>query len=227
MSGILHSYIPRLREADIIVSLKEAPVTAIIGPRQCGKTTLARHIAAKRAADKVVHLDLERVADQRKLSDAEWFLSRQAGKLVILDEIQRSPELFATLRILADDPNSRYSFLVLGSASPDLLRQSSESLAGRIRYHELTPLLWQECAAAGMSDLEQHWVRGGFPGSLLASSESSSTAWRESFSRTFLEKDVAYLGLGASPELIGRLWRMLSHHHGQFSIARAWVRLWV
>jgi hypothetical protein len=215
MNVKLHSYIPRLHEADIISSLKEVPVTAIIGPRQCGKTTLARHIAAKRKQDSVVHLDLERIADQRKLSDAEWFLSRQKDKLVILDEIQRVPELFMTLRVLADDPNHRYSFLVLGSASPALLRQSSESLAGRIRYHELTPLLWQECMAVGMKDREQHWIRGGFPGSYLASSEKSSTVWLESFSRTFLEKDVTYLGVGASPELMGRLWRMLAHHHGQ------------
>ena len=215
MNGKLHSYIPRLREADIISSLKEVPVTAIIGPRQCGKTTLARHIAAKREPDSVVHLDLERTADQRKLSDAEWFLSRQTDKLVILDEIQRVPELFTTLRVLADDPNRQYSFLVLGSASPALLRQSSESLAGRIRYHELTPLLWQECMAVGMKDRERHWIRGGFPGSFLASSEKSSTVWLESFSRTFLEKDVTYLGAGASPELMGRLWRMLAHHHGQ------------
>ena len=198
-----------------MASLQEVPVTAILGPRQCGKTTLARQIAAARAPDTVVHLDLERAADQRKIVDAEWFLSRQAGKLVILDEIQRAPELFMALRVLVDDPDHRYSFLVLGSASPELLRQSSESLAGRIRYHELTPLLWQECAAAGMTDHERHWVRGGFPGSLLATSEPSSTAWRESFSRTFLEKDVAYLGVGASPELLGRLWRMLAHHHGQ------------
>jgi len=188
MNGKLHNYIPRILEIDIISSLKEAPVTAILGPRQSGKTTLARHIAAGRAPDTVLHLDLERAADQRKILDAEWFLSRQAGKLVILDEIQRSPEL---------------------------LRQSSESLAGRIRYHELTPLLWQECAAAGMKDRERHWVRGGFPGSLLATSETSSTAWRESFSRTFLEKDVVYLGVGASPEMLGRLWRMLAHQHGQ------------
>jgi hypothetical protein len=198
-----------------MASLEEVPVTAILGPRQCGKTTIARQIAATRAPDTVVHLDLERAADQRKIVDAEWFLSRQAGKLVILDEIQRAPELFMALRVLVDDPDHRYSFLVLGSASPELLRQSSESLAGRIRYHELTPLLWQECAAVGMTDRERHWVRGGFPGSLLATSEPSSMAWRESFSRTFLEKDVAYLGVGASPELLGRLWRMLAHHHGQ------------
>lgn len=215
MNGVLHGYIPRLREPDIMASLAEAPVTAILGPRQCGKTTLARQIASNRAEDKVIHLDLERSVDQRKIVDAEWFLSRQAGKLVILDEIQRSPELFTALRVLADDPDHRYSFLVLGSASPELLRQSSESLAGRIRYHELTPLLWQECVAVGMKDREQHWVRGGFPGSLLAASELSSTAWRESFARTFLEKDVAYLGVGASPELLGRLWRMLAHYHGQ------------
>lgn len=215
MNSKLHSYIPRLREADIIAALKEVPVTAILGPRQCGKTTLARHIAEKRSADKVVHLDLERMADQRKLSDAEWFLSRQEGKLVILDEIQRVPELFTTLRVLADDPDRRYNFLVLGSASPELLRQSSESLAGRIRYYELTPLLWQECAAAGMNNLEKHWIRGGFPGSLLAKSDSASMEWRESFSRTFLEKDVAYLGVGTSPELMRRLWQMMAHHHGQ------------
>ncbi len=215
MSSILHKYIPRLLEDNIAKSLKEVPVTAIIGPRQCGKTTLARHISSKRPADQIVHLDLERAADQRKLSDAEWFLSRQADKLVILDEIQRVPELFTTLRVLADDPDRRYRFLVLGSASPELFRQSSESLAGRIRYYELTPLLRQECVGASMIDLEQHWFRGGFPGSLLADSDSSSTAWCESFSRTFLEKDVAYLGMASSPELMGRLWRMLAHHHGQ------------
>src|SRR4030042_823484 len=166
MNGKLHSYIPRLRESDIKASLEEVPVTAILGPRQCGKTTLARHIAADHAPDYVIHLDLERAADQRKILDAEWFLSRQAGKLVILDEIQRSPELFMTLRVLADDPNHRYSFLVLGSASPELLRQSSESLAGRIRYHELTPLLWQGWAGVGGEERGRHRGGGGFPGSL-------------------------------------------------------------
>jgi len=215
MNGNIHNYIPRLLEENIKASLKEVPVTAILGPRQCGKTTLSRHIASGFPSDKVVHLDLERIADQRKLSDAEWFLSRQENKLVILDEIQRVPDLFTTLRVLSDDQAQRYRFLVLGSASPELLRQSSESLAGRIRYHELTPLLWKECLSVGMKNREVHWMRGGFPGSILASSEESSVAWRESFTRTFLEKDVAYLDTGASPELMGRLWRMLAHHHGQ------------
>lgn len=211
----LHSYIQRSLESKIAESLAEVPVTAILGPRQCGKTTLARKMATSHLPGDVVYLDLERLADQRKLADAEWFLSRQGGKLVVLDEVQRIPELFAVLRVLADDPDRRFHFLVLGSASPELLRQSSESLAGRIRYHELTPLLRQECRASRSDKLEQHWVRGGFPGSLLANSESASLAWRESFTQTFLEKDVAQLGIGSSPELLGRLWRMLAHHHGQ------------
>lgn len=215
MNGRLHSYIDRTLGKDIVESLAGAPVTAILGPRQCGKTTLARKIAALQAPGSVVYLDLERTADQRKLADAEWFLSRQIGKLVVLDEIQRIPELFTTLRVLSDDPERRYRFLVLGSASPELLRQSSESLAGRIRYHELTPLLREECRNSGVDSLERHWVRGGFPGSLLAGSDAASRGWREAFTRTFLEKDVLQLGAGSSSELLGRLWRMLAHHHGQ------------
>ena len=215
MTGKIHEYIQRGVEAKIAESLVEVPVTAILGPRQCGKTTLARRMVDSHLLGEVVFLDLERISDQRKLDDAEWFLSRQGGKLVVLDEIQRIPELFSVLRVLSDDPERRFHFLVLGSASPALLRQSSESLAGRIRYHELTPLLRQECRDARKDNLEQHWVRGGFPGSLLARSESASLAWRESFTQTFLEKDVAQLGVGSSPELLGRLWRMLAHHHGQ------------
>ncbi len=215
MSGRLHRYIPRGIEPSIVSSLAEVPVTAILGPRQCGKTTLARCIADAQGPDRVVYLDLERVSDQRKLLDAEWFLSRQTHKLVVLDEIQRLPDIFTVLRVLADDPEQRYRFLVLGSASPELLRQSSESLAGRIRYHELTPLLGQECGGGGVDNIEQQWVRGGFPGSLLTSNESASRSWRESFTQTFLEKDIALLGVGSSSELLGRLWRMLAHHHGQ------------
>lgn len=215
MNGVLHGYILRGIEPKIVDSLAEVPVTAILGPRQCGKTTLARKIAAAQVSREVVYLDLERPSDQRKLADAEWFLSRQNGKLVVLDEVQRIPELFTVLRVLADDPDRRFIFLVLGSASPELLRQSSESLAGRIRYHELTPLLRREYRASHIDNLEQHWMRGGFPGSLLANSELASLAWRESFTQTFLEKDVAQLGVGSSPELLGRLWRMLAHHHGQ------------
>ena len=215
MNGNLHSYIPRGIEALVASSLAEVPVTAILGPRQCGKTTLARKIASVHLPENVVYLDLERLSDQRKLLDAEWFLSRQTGKLVVLDEVQRSPELFATIRVLVDEPGHRYRFLVLGSASVQLLRQSSESLAGRIRYHELSPLLRQECRTTAVANLERHWVRGGFPGSLLAGTESSSVAWRESFTRTFLEKDVVQLGTGSSSELLSRLWRMLAHHHGQ------------
>jgi predicted AAA+ superfamily ATPase len=215
MNGRLHKYILRGIEPRIASSLAEVPVTAILGPRQCGKTTLARNIANAKDSEHVVYLDLERVSDQRKLLDAEWFLSRQTHKLVVLDEIQRLPDIFTVLRVLADDPEQRYRFLVLGSASPELLRQSSESLAGRIRYHELTPLLRQECRGGGADNIEQQWVRGGFPGSLLASNESASRAWRESFTQTFLEKDIALLGVGSSSELLGRLWRMLAHHHGR------------
>lgn len=208
----IHSYISRKLAAVVQESLCTVPVTALLGPRQCGKSTLARHLVA--GMPDSLFLDLERRSDLRKLAEPEWFLEQQAGRLVVLDEVQRTPDIFTILRVLADEPSGKYRFLILGSASPDLLRQSSESLAGRIRYHELTPLLWSELQETKRS-LNKHWFRGGFPDSLLADDDEGSRLWRESFIRTFIEKDIGLLDVGASADMTGRLWRMLAHYHGQ------------
>jgi predicted AAA+ superfamily ATPase len=203
-------FINRLLKKDISRSLQYFPVIALIGPRQCGKTTLAKHIIA--AAAHGVYLDLERPSDAAKLTDAEFFLQSQRGKLICLDEIQRRPDLFPLIRSLADEWNVPGAFLILGSASRDLLLQSSESLAGRISYHRLTPFLWEE--VKGLYPLEQYLAQGSFPGSLRTDDASLSYDWRENFIATFLERDLPQW-TGAAPESIRRLWRMLAHLNGQ------------
>lgn len=217
MNGKLHRYLDRCASGDLLRSLREVPVTAVLGPRQCGKSTLARHLLAQRAGESV-YLDLERPSHARRLADPELYLSQQKGRLVCLDEVQRHPGLFPVLRSLVDDPDLDLRFLLLGSAAPDLLRQSAETLAGRIRYLHLTPFQWRE-----VRDLKReerpacftHWRRGGFPGSLLADSEAASLAWREQFASTFLERDLPLCGGIAYSETLGRLWRMAAHLHGQ------------
>ena len=188
------------------------PAVALLGPRQVGKTSLARELAEKRPS---VYLDLEAPADRARLSDASLYLSRLADRLVILDEVQRMPELFATLRGLIDigrrqgQGNGR--FLLLGSASVELIRQSSESLAGRIAYLELTGLNVLEIDHQKQEDL---WIRGGFPDSFLAESDSASSLWRENFIRTYLERDMPQLGPRIPAETLRRFWVMLAHHQG-------------
>lgn len=161
---------------------------ALFGPRQAGKTTLALQVAKTRPS---VHLDLEAEADRDKLSDPELYLSQHEDKLVILDEILRTPQLFRSLRGLIDSGWQRGRgtgrFLILGSASMDLLKQSSESLAGCIRYLELAPL---DAGETGQADLETLWLRGGFPPSFLAQSDTASLRWRLDFIRTYLERDI-------------------------------------
>lgn len=191
-------------------SLKHFPVTAILGPRQCGKSTLARYIISEWKTE-AVYLDLERPSDLQKLEDAEWFLSRQKGKLVCLDEIQRKPELFPILRSVADQNGVEGQFLILGSASRDLIKQSSESLAGRIIYKRLTPFLWREVRS--VTTLEDYMVKGGFPRSILAK-ERVSMEWRESFISTFLERDLLQFA-GFNSVSMRRLWQMLAHSNGQ------------
>jgi hypothetical protein len=191
-------------------SLKHFPVTAILGPRQCGKSTLARYIISEWKTE-AVYLDLERPSDLQKLEDAEWFLSRQKGKLVCLDEIQRKPELFPILRSVADQNGVEGQFLILGSASRDLIKQSSESLAGRIIYKRLTPFLWREVRSE--TTLEDYMVKGGFPRSILAK-ERVSMEWRESFISTFLERDLLQFA-GFNSVSMRRLWQMLAHSNGQ------------
>jgi predicted AAA+ superfamily ATPase len=203
-------FVDRSLEKQIDSSLRHFPVTALIGPRQAGKSTLAKKIIAE-AGDKV-YLDLERPSDLARLEDPELFLVAQRGKLICIDEVQRKPELFPLLRSLSDEWGTSGSFLILGSASRDLLKQSSESLAGRIAYHTLTPFLWQE--VKGRVVLADYLVKGGFPPSLLSSAIDDSLFWRENFISTFLERDLLQWS-GASPQSVRRLWTMLAHSNGE------------
>jgi len=190
--------------------LRDYPVVGLLGARQVGKTTLAGQIAARWSGP--VHLfDLESSADVARLADPLLALQPLEG-LVVLDEVQRRPELFPTLRVLADRHGRPASFLVLGSASPRLLRQTSESLAGRIAYHEL-PCLWlREVGAGALDDL---WLRGGFPRSFTAASNTASYEWRRNFVQTFLERDMAQLGIRIAGATLERFWFMLAHYHAQ------------
>ena len=205
--------IKRDLEPVLLSSLRRFPVVALVGPRQAGKTTLARAIARK--LGRAVYLDLERPSDAARLTDAELYLEPLAGRLVILDEIQRRPELFPILRSLVDAKRTNGRFLVLGSASPDLSRQASESLAGRIVYHELAPFTVHEAAASAHEKKLTLWNRGGFPGSFLASTNARSLAWREAFIDTHLQRDLPALGVRIPATAMRRFWEMLAHFHGQ------------
>lgn len=192
------------------------PAIVLLGPRQVGKTTLATRIAASRA-DAAVYLDLERPADLRRLADADAYLRAQRGKLVIIDEIHRAPALFEPLRGIIDERRRSGEraghFLLLGSASLDLMRQASETLAGRVDYLELAPIDLLELSenAAGADEL---WTRGGFPESLLAADDVASLAWRRAFVRSYLERDVPMFAPRLPAETVGRLWTMLAHAQG-------------
>ncbi len=204
--------------ADVRSALDHFPVAALLGPRQVGKTTLALKIADDLGHENVRYLDLESENDRARLQNAEAYLEAQRGRLVILDEIHRMPELFVSLRGVVD--RRRRSglrtgqFLVLGSASLELLRQSSESLAGRIAYVELTPLRVDEVGPSG-ADVEALWLRGGFPDSLFAADDSASLQWRRMFIRTYLERDIPQLGPRVPAETLRRFWTMLAHSQGQ------------
>lgn len=193
-------------------SLAKFPAVALLGPRQAGKTTLARVIAGARPGS--LYLDLERPSDLARLADPELFLSRHAGQLVVLDEIQRQPGLFAVLRALIDEKRTAGRFLLLGSASPHILRQASESLAGRISFHELAPFDVSEIKP-NHSESQNLWLRGGYPLSWLAKSDADSFAWRESFIATHLERDIPSFGIRIPGATLHRFWQMLAHLHGQ------------
>jgi uncharacterized protein len=202
----------RYLESDLLQSLRHFPVVALVGPRQVGKTTLARVLSRKFGG--AVYLDMERPSDAARLADPELYLESLADRLVILDEIQRRPELFPVLRSLVDAKRRNGRFWLLGSASPDLSRQASESLAGRIVYHELQPFTMREVDGAdvGYTSL---WNRGGFPGSFLAASNSRSLAWREAFIETHLQRDLPALGVRIPATALRRFWEMMAHYHGQ------------
>jgi predicted AAA+ superfamily ATPase len=190
--------------------LAHHPVVALLGARQVGKTTLARQIMA-RGEEPATRFDLEDPDDLARLDEPKLALAHLEG-LVVIDEVQRRPELFPILRVLVDRPSSKARFLILGSASPGLLRQSSETLAGRIVHHELDGLALDEVGRDQADDL---WLRGGFPRSFLASSIEDSADWRRAFIRTFLERDIQELGIQIPGTTLDRFWTMLAHYHGQ------------
>jgi predicted AAA+ superfamily ATPase len=189
--------------------LRRFPVVAILGLRQVGKTTLARAVARRDRG--ATFFDLEDPADVRRLGEAGGNLRSLRG-LVVLDEVQRRPEIFPLLRVLADRAGAPARFLVLGSAGPALLQQSSESLAGRIAFHEIGGFGLDEVGAPALDRL---WLRGGLPRSFLARNDDESAEWRRSFQRSFLERDVPSFGVTIPPTTLGRFWSMLAHYHGQ------------
>jgi uncharacterized protein len=193
---------------DLETAIGRSAITALLGPRQAGKTTLMRMFAADKQA---TFFDLESLPDQRRLQNPALVLGDLHG-LVILDEIQRMPGLFQTLRVLVDRPDNQARFVILGSASPQLVRDASESLAGRVEFIELDGFNLSE---TGSSTWQSLWLRGGFPRSYLAGSEADSLAWREGFIRTFLERDIPQLGISIPAAAMRRFWTMLGHYHGQ------------
>lgn len=202
--------IPRLAAHRLDEALKHFPAVALLGPRQVGKTTLATTLADKRGSG-VVYIDLELPSDRARLAEPELYLGALEGKLVIMDEIHRVPGIFQTLRGLIDRRRRKGmtagQFLVLGSASMDLLRQSAETLAGRIDYIELAPLVGAEVLASNSDGLDRLWLRGGFPDSFLAPSGQASTEWRLAFIQTYLERDIPALGPRIPAETLHRFWR--------------------
>jgi len=199
--------------------MRQFPVVGILGARQVGKTTLARQLVETHRGP-VTYFDLESTEDLARLADPMLALRPLTG-LIVLDEVQRHPDLFTQLRVLVDEPRTRRTFLVLGSASPDLLRQTSETLAGRIAYHELAGFSLEEVGRQQWSKL---WHRGGFPRSFLARSESDSLQWRKAMIRTFLERDIPALGLRLPAATLRRFWMMLAHYHGQVWNASEFAR---
>jgi predicted AAA+ superfamily ATPase len=195
-------------EARVRSALRTNPVVALLGPRQCGKTTLAWLLGESRRSE---YFDLEDPVGLARLAQPKTALEPLRG-LVIIDEVQRQPELFPVLRVLADRPRSAARFLLLGSASPDLIRATSESLAGRVAFVDMSGFDLRE---TGEETLRKLWLRGGFPRSFLARGEAQSYAWREDFMRAFIERDIVQFGIQVPPVALRRLWMMIAHYHGQ------------
>ena len=206
--------IERRQEADLLRALGRSPAVVLLGPRQIGKTTLARQVAERTPGS--IYLDLERQADIRRLDDADAFLRSNLGRLVVLDEVHRTPQLFEVLRGVIDEGRRQGhrngQFLLLGSASPHLIGAASESLAGRLAYVDLAPIDPIEAGRSGVP-LNQAWFRGGFPDSLL-SGDADSFAWREDFVRTYLEREAPMFAPRVPASALRRLWQMLAHQSG-------------
>ncbi|MEO5907231.1 MAG: ATP-binding protein, partial [Saprospiraceae bacterium] len=205
----------RRLENQLISTINRAATVALIGPRQVGKTTLALQLAHKIPS---LYLDLESRLDAQKVTDIVAFHEQNQGRLIILDEVHRLPEIFSSIRSIIDSQRRKGHktglFLFLGSASLDLLQQSSESLAGRISYLELHPIDALEFEAVTAEKLNHLWLRGGFPESLLASSDENSMAWRQDFIRSYLERDIPQLGPRIPAETLHRFWTMLANLQG-------------
>ena len=203
--------IPRQHHRKVVeTALSRTPVVVLLGARQVGKTTLANEIADAYAGPSH-RFDLEDMDDLARLAEPKLALAGLTG-LVVIDEIQRRPDLFQILRVLADRPHMPARFLLLGSAQPALLRQSSETLAGRVSFHELEGF---GCDEVGIEEANRLWLRGGFPRAFLAKSEPASLAWRRDFVRSFLEQDLPQLGISIPAPTLHRFWKMLAHYHGQ------------
>ncbi len=202
--------IDRILAKEVAELVADRPAVALLGPRQVGKTTLVRTLTSQFTPEPV-YLDLESLEDLNRLNDPELYLLERQDKLVIIDEIQRMPQLFPLLRSLIDRHRVAGRFILLGSASPQLLQQSSESLAGRIAYLELQPISWPE--VQGQLPYGQHWLRGGYPDMLLAPSDRSSNRRMNDFIQTYVERDLPSLGLGASPARVRTLLSMLVSVH--------------
>ncbi len=216
--GIITGMILRAAKAKLLDLLGRFPAVALLGPRQSGKTTLALSLEEE-LKPQALYLDLELPSDRVKLTDPELYLSQHADRLVILDEIHRLPGIFQTLRSVIDRKRragrKAGQFLLLGSASIDLMHQSAETLAGRIAYLELTPFTAAEVGEASPSATDRLWLRGGFPESFLADDDQASFEWRTAFIQTYLERDVPALGPRVPAETLRRFWQMLAHNQGQ------------
>ena len=181
----MHTYIKRTLTEQLLKSIDQFPVTAILGPRQCGKSTLAKMLGKN--YKNALYLDLESIRDLNKLNDPEYFFEANNEKIIFLDEIQKKPDLFSVMRSIVDRYNRKIKIIILGSASPEMIKQSSESLAGRIAYHYLTPFTITELINKKNYSIKKHWLKGGFPESYLAADESTSTHWRNNFILTFYD----------------------------------------
>ena len=198
-------------EKKVQIYCKIFPVIAILGPRQCGKTTFVKFFAEKKI-DSYVYIDLEKITDYNKLQNAQFYFNQNKNKCIIIDEIQRKPELFPIIRSIVDENKQNCKFIVLGSASPELIKQSSETLAGRIGYIELAPFSFNEIA--DQYNLEKHHFYGGFPPAYLSADNDTAKIWIDNFIKTYIERDLPMLGMKANTLTVRRLWQMLAWQTG-------------
>jgi uncharacterized protein len=212
--------VKRILEEELCKLIEIFPAVGIIGPRQSGKTTIAR-ILMERNIKKSIYLDLESPTDRNKLKEPEYFFDDNKDKCVILDEIQRMPELFPVLRSVIDRHRIPGRFIILGSANPSIMKDSSESLAGRIAYKELCPFNITE---TGFENIKKHWLQGGFPDAYIQDNIEYTKIWLENFVTTYIERDLPAIGLDASSTTLANFWTMLAHNHGNIFNASNFAR---